>query len=601
MPRLSALIDFAVPYANVRPMRFAFATPEEELVARTPGEVLRVLDAVDDLARRGFWCVGYLRYEAAAAFDQNVVVHAPDGPLAYFSIHRSPAACPDMGRDLDRSLHWNSALEREEFGSCIAKIHSAIEAGEVYQVNYTAPLIADYDGDPFDLFCALGRSQPRSNAAFIATPAEHVLSVSPELFFDWDGATLTCAPMKGTAPRGPTPEIDARNALELHESAKERAENVMIVDLVRNDLSRIAELGSVRVARLFECQAWPTVWQLVSEVSAKTRKGTTLAQVFASLFPCGSITGAPKRRAMHWIRNLEQTPRGIYCGAVGMIQPGGAARFNVPIRTVTIRNGRASCGIGSGITWSSAAPSEWSEWSHKAGFLEQASQAFQLLQTLRLDNGECRHLEMHLDRLEAAAAHFGFSFDRSTVRDKTVATTRAAPAPHGRIRVQLDCRGLASVEISSLPPAPRAPQTVRLAMHPMRAPSAFLRHKTTRRAHYTQFEANTARVFDCLLWNEHGEVTEFTRGSVVIERQDGKRVTPPLTSGLLDGVGRALALTAGQVKEEIVKVTELADARRLWFVNSLRGWVEVRLEGDPPKTVTNSDLQAPRPGGDHHM
>ncbi|NPC58164.1 aminodeoxychorismate synthase component I [Caenimonas sp. S4] len=583
MPGLSALIDFAVPYAGVRPLRFAFAAPEQELVAQRPCEVLRVLDTVEDLARRGFWCVGYLRYEAAAAFDRNVAVHAPDGPLAYFSVHRSPAPFPDMARDIDRVVHWKRTIDRQDFDRSIARIHAAIEAGEVYQVNYTGALAADYLGDPFDLFCALRRSQPRSNAAFIATAEENVLSLSPELFFDWDGATLTCAPMKGTAPRGLTPEIDLRNARELRVSAKERAENVMIVDLVRNDVSRIAELGSVQVTRLFECQAWPTVWQMVSQVEARTQQGTTLAQVFRSLFPCGSITGAPKLRAMHWIRNLEHGRRGVYCGAVGVIQPGGSARFNVPIRTVTIRDGHASCGIGSGITWGSATQSEWSEWGHKSSFLDQASQPFQLLQTLRLDIGKFRSLEMHLDRLAWASANFGFRFDRDSVRQKVVETAGDASVTDARVRICLDCRGIAKVEIFPLPPVPEKTPTVRLATHSICAPSAFLRHKTTRREHYEQFESDAAGAFDCLLWNPQGEVTEFTRGSVVIERSNGERVTPPLSSCLLDGVGRALAIAAGQVNEDIVKVAELADARRLWFVNSLRGWVEVRLEEALPQ------------------
>lgn len=574
----SALIDFSVPYGKLGPIRLAFAEPEQELVARTASEVPEVLDAVEALGRQGFWCVGYLRYEAAVAFEPTAAVHAPDGPLACFTVHRRPIPFPEMDRDVDRVLRWERTIVRQEFDRVIARIHGAIEAGEVYQVNYTGRLAADYRGDPFDLFCALRRSQPGSNAAFIATREEHVLSVSPELFFDWDGAALTCAPMKGTAARGATPEIDSRNARELQGSMKERAENVMIVDLVRNDLSRIAESGSVRVSRLFECQSWPTVWQMVSEVTARTRPGMTLAQVFGALFPCGSITGAPKLRAMHWIRNLEPAPRGVYCGAVGVIQPGGVARFNVPIRTVTIRDGRASCGIGSGITWSSAASSEWSEWSQKTGFLEQASRPFQLLQTLRLEAGECRHLEMHLDRLAAAAAHFGFPFDREAVRWKVVEAARHASSAPARMRICVDCRGMANVETSPAPAIPEEMPPVRLATHPVRAPSAFLRHKTTRREHYEQFESAAAGAFDSLLWNPGGEVTEFTRGNVVVERPGGELVTPPLSSGLLDGVGRALALGAGQVREDIVTTVELAEARRLWFVNSLRGWVEVRLE-----------------------
>ena len=578
MSVLTAVVDFSVPHADLVPLRFAFGTPEDEFVARTPAEVLRVLDAAEESARLGRWCVGYLRYEAASAFDSNAVTHTADGPLAYFAVHRRPMPLPDTTRDIDRVVHWERTVQRHEFDASISQIRDAIETGEVYQVCYTAPLIADYRGDPFDLFCALQRSQPRANAAFIANSEEQVLSVSPELFFNRDGNKLTCAPMKGTAPRGLSTESDLKNARELQRSEKERAENVMIVDLVRNDLSRIAELGSVQVTRLFDCEAWPTVWQMVSEVVARTPPGTKLAEVFRAIFPCGSITGAPKLRAMHRIRDLERDPRGVYCGAVGVIQPGGAARFNVPIRTVTIREGRARCGIGSGITWSSSASAEWSEWEHKGAFLNQAGQPFQLLQTLRMEVGTCRYLEMHMDRLAAASTHFGFSFDRRAVLDKVLETIRDSATVSARVRILIDCRGNPSVEMSELPLAPKEAPIVRLAKNAMRAPQAFLRHKTTRRAHYDQFGPEAGSAFDTLLWSSHGEVTEFTRGSVIVERPGGTLVTPPLSSGLLDGVGRALAIASGRVNEDTIKVAELHEVQRLWFVNSLRGWVEVRLE-----------------------
>jgi para-aminobenzoate synthetase/4-amino-4-deoxychorismate lyase len=582
MPSPSALIDFSGPHADLRPIRLAFGRPQEELVARNFGEVLPVLEAVEERGRRGYWCVGYLRYEAAAAFDEKFAVHTPDASLAYFSIHQAPVPWPDMAHDINQSLRWERAPNHDEFDRHISTIRDAIESGEVYQVNYTGRFTTDYVGDPFDLFCSLRRSQPNSNAAFIANAEEQVLSVSPELFFDWDGNKLTCAPMKGTAPRGSTPEADLYNVRELRGNPKERAENVMIVDLIRNDVSRIAQLGSVEVKRLFECQAWPTVWQMTSEVVARTREGTTLSEVLRSLFPCGSITGAPKHRAMHWIRKLECAPRGVYCGAVGVVRPGGAARFNVPIRTVEIRAGRASCGIGSGITWSSSAPAEWCEWQHKSDFLDQASHPFELLQTLRVESGECRHLELHLDRLGAASAHFGFPFDRGVVRDKIVESVRPtlniSLAPAARLRVRIDCRGIVTIDVSPVPHDPAHPAPVKLAPQPIRAAVAFLRHKTTRREHYEAFEAGTESAFDSLLWNARGELTEFTRGSVVIERDDGDLVTPSLASGLLDGVGRALALAAGRVREDVVRVSELALARRVWFVNALRGWIEVRID-----------------------
>lgn len=595
LPLPFALIDFAGPAGDLLPIRFAFGVPQEVLVARKLDEVRAVLDAAERRARDGCWCVGYVRYEAASAFDHTLTTHTPDGPLAWFSVHRSPIKFPDTARDIDHVLQWEPTIDRAQFNAANERIRLAIEAGEVYQVNYTAALGANYEGDAFDLFCALRRAQPHTNAAFIAAPEEQILSVSPELFFDWDGKTITCAPMKGTASRGLTSEDDAHNARTLQESSKERAENVMIVDLVRNDLSRIAQVGSVQVARLFELQAWPTVWQMVSEVIATTRPGTTLADVFQALFPCGSITGAPKHSAMKLIREHEASPRGVYCGAVGVIQPGGAARFNVPIRTVTLRDSNATCGVGSGITWSSRPEDEWSEWQHKSEFLEQASHPFGLIQTLRLHAGECRHLGLHLDRLEAASQHFGFAFDRSVVRHNILESARRASVSEARVRVLLNFRGCVNVDVQPLPSASKQPQSVRLADSPISAPGAFLRHKTTRREHFDRFQAQAANAFDCLLWNAKGEVTEFTRGNVVVQRPDGECVTPPLSCGLLDGVGRARALEAGQVKEDIVTVAELANARRLWFLNSLRGWIEVRLEGAPlAGSLKRPTLRLPR-------
>ncbi|HSV79675.1 MAG TPA: aminodeoxychorismate synthase component I [Ramlibacter sp.] len=569
-----AVIDFRAD-DDLPALRLAFDGPIRELFAWSPREVRAVLAEVDAAARSGLWCVGYLRYEAAAAFEPRAALHPADGPLAYFSLHDRQAAFPDLRLEHAGDLRWRSATDRAGFDAAMAKIHAAIAQGEIYQVNYTTELAADYQDDAFPLFCALQRAQGQSNAAYLANREETVLSVSPELFFDWHQGTLHCRPMKGTAARGATPELDERNARQLQRSAKERAENVMIVDLIRNDLSRVAQLGSVRVPSLFECRPWPTVWQMTSTVVARSRPQATLPDVFEALFPCGSVTGAPKLRAMHWIRELEPRPRGVYCGAVGVVQPGGAARFNVPIRTVVLRDGRASCGVGSGITADATAEGEWAEWTNKAQFLQQASRAFRLLQTIRREDGQWRHLELHLDRLAQAALQFGFAFERQAVRAalEDAASGRAS----GRVRVTVDVRGAVEVQIAELPRPPGQPLPVALAPGPVSAPAAFLRHKTTRREHYEGLPADTAAAFDTLAWNAHGEVTEFTRGNVIVERADGQRVTPPLHCGLLDGVGRAQALATGAAREAVVRVEDLASARALWFVNALRGWLPVYL------------------------
>ena len=402
-------------------LRAAFEASLHTLIAHTPEQVKPVLDQVDTFARQGLWCVGYLRYEAASAFDAALQTHPADGPLAWFGVYdqalpwpqdpltpTSAAQPPNTPARTEPSLHaqadinrpapqdtpakhplspppgtpansntapplpdaapttvqWQRPLTRPQFDANMHSIHQAIAAGEFYQVNYTAPLRGDFTGSAPELFARMQRAQPGGYAAYIDTGAEQILSVSPELFFDWDGGAadghILTRPMKGTAARGATPEEDAALAHGLTQSPKERAENVMIVDLLRNDLSRIAQPHSVQVPRLFAVQSLPTVHQMVADVSAQTRPGIGLGDVFGALFPCGSITGAPKVRAMQMIRTLEPAPRGVYCGAIGVVRPGGHATFNVAIRTVTLRGTQANCGIGrSGSTnaafWSAPA------------------------------------------------------------------------------------------------------------------------------------------------------------------------------------------------------------------------------------------------------
>ncbi|WP_404301926.1 aminodeoxychorismate synthase component I [Alicycliphilus denitrificans] len=385
---MNSIIDFPAPrdQAAAR-LRHAFGTPLRTLAARRPGEVRAVLDAVQQAAQAGLWCLGWLRYEAASAFDAAYAdaLHAQpeDRPLAWFAVHEPPCSAEenpaaDAGGGAARApqVLWQPGLERAAFDAAIARIHAAIAAGDCYQVNYTAQFLGRLAGDVPALCAALRRAQPGGYVACLDSGDEQVLSVSPELFFDWDGEHILTRPMKGTAPRGATPAQDAAHMQAMRASPKERAENVMIVDLLRNDLSRIALAHSVKVPRLFHAEALPSVWQMTSDVEARTRPGTGLADVFAALFPCGSITGAPKRQAMRLIRELEPGPRGIYCGALGVVRPGGApgrmhATFNVPIRTVVVRGDEVRCGIGSGITASAQAEAEWQEWQHKRAFLRQ--------------------------------------------------------------------------------------------------------------------------------------------------------------------------------------------------------------------------------------
>ena len=598
---MQVLLDFCDPHGQQAALRCAFDAPVQTLVAHTPQQVKPLLDTVDALSQQGFWCVGYVRYEAAPAFDAALKVHAADGPLAWFGVYAQALPWPDEAADdADKNdatrVLWQSSLDRADFDAAMNNIHQAIAAGDLYQVNYTAPLYGEFSGHAHTLFKRLHQAQPQGYAACIDSGYEQVLSVSPELFFDWQDGQLLTRPMKGTAPRGDSVEHDKTLAAALVASPKERAENVMIVDLLRNDVSRIAQPHSVKVPHLFTVQTLPTVLQMVSDVTATTRPGTRLSDVFAALFPCGSVTGAPKVQAMRMIQTLEPAPRGIYCGAIGVVRPGGHATFNVAIRTVTLRDTHATCGIGSGITADATTEAEWQEWRVKRGFLERASESFKLLETLRLEGGVFQNLDAHLVRLQRAAMHFGLPFDSAVIANavKQSMTSNhmdchaslAVTEPESRtasnhetvwrVRLLLDASGRVQAQAFALPPSP-APVTLQLADRPFDdAHSEFTRFKTTHRAHYEAFAPTDPAVFDTLLYNDAGELTECTRGNIAL-LLDGRWVTPPLHCGLLDGIGREMYLKEGRLIEAVVRVDDLPRVQALAFINSLRGWLDATL------------------------
>jgi para-aminobenzoate synthetase/4-amino-4-deoxychorismate lyase len=350
----------------------------------------------------------------------------------------------------------------------------------------------------------------------------------------------------------------------------------MIVDLLRNDLSRVAQLGTVRVPRLFELHALPTVWQMTSTVTAVSRAGLTLADAFAALFPCGSVTGAPKVRAMQIIRELEPTARGWYCGALGLIQPGGVATFNVPIRTVEFRGEQLTCGIGSAITLDSEPAAEIAEWRAKSRFLARAEAPVQALETLRLENGTALRGDAHLARMQRTSRHFGLRFSMAEARACLKAIADAQPEGNWRLRLTCDADGRFQHTLFAFTPTP---EPVRLALAdepvPTLGPRAeFLAHKTTRRELYAV--TKPADAFDVILWNEAGELTECSFGNLAVQL-DGQWLTPPLASGLLPGVLRAELLAQGRLKEARLTRDDLARAEGIAFLNSLRGWLAAGL------------------------
>ncbi len=606
----TALLDFPGHEGQDGPrQRWRFDRPARWLLAHDPSQVAGLLDAAHELARQGQWCVGWVAYEAAPGLDPHLPVKAlpPGQPYAVWAVFDE--AQPWLGDDIVPSATewlagaWRADLDDDVAQKRVEQIHELIRAGEVYQVNLTTQLHATYQGDTASLwayFMALRRSQPHGYGLMLDARAAcrapgAVLSVSPELFFDWEGETLTTRPMKGTAARGLNEVTDAAAAEHLRTSSKERAENLMIVDLLRNDLSRVAEVGSVKVPSLFDVQALPTVWQMTSTVTARSKTGLKLSDVFRALFPCGSVTGAPKRQAMHHIARLERTARGVYCGAVGLMAPGGRVTFNVPIRTVCVYTPpppapwSAHCGIGSGITLDATPAGEIAEWKAKQAFLTRADKPFQLLESLRLDEGQIPRLDLHLQRLSSSARHFGWAWhDAVERRVRQTLALLCANHPHGmhKVRLLLCVDGLVDVHASALTgpgaiaqtrPAPgdQAMMTVQLASRAMPPADDFIRHKTTRRAAYAAFAPKDG-AFDTLLFNQSGELTEFTIGNLAL-KLDGQWYTPALAAGMLPGVMRASLLAEGVLTERQLTLADLDHAQGMALLNSVRGWLPVKL------------------------
>jgi para-aminobenzoate synthetase / 4-amino-4-deoxychorismate lyase len=570
-----ALLEFPGESAGA----LVFSDPVDTLVARSAEEVLPLLRMAESHAAAGRWCVGFVAYEAAPAFDMAMTTPGGDPPLplAWFSVHESAdAAEPSVAHDT-QTVDWAPDVGEGEYAAAIRAIREGIAAGDFYQVNYTVRFATGALLDAGALYSRLRRVQPDAYAALIDTDDFTIVSASPELFFDLRGRELTMRPMKGTARRGRWAEEDDAAATALRESVKERAENVMIVDLIRNDIGRIALTGTVRVPALFEVERHPTVLQMTSTVIATLRPDVDLAGVFRALFPCGSVTGAPKIAAMAAIARHERSPRGVYCGAIGVVRPGGDSTFSVAIRTAWIdrRRGRTEYGSGGGITWDSLAAAELNEVRAKAAILVEERPPFSLLETIRLESGVAVREDAHLARLAASAAYFGFADPAAAARAAIARTAREHAQGIHRLRLTATPAPEVTIEVQPMPDSGE-PLPVTLAARPVHRDNVFLHHKTTNRAVYDERLASAGDVFDVILVNEQGELTELTRGNLVVEIA-GRRVTPPRDSGLLAGVFRGELLRRGEVVERTLTVDELGAATRLWMVNSLREWVELRL------------------------
>ncbi|MFF2445657.1 aminodeoxychorismate synthase component I [Neobacillus sp. NPDC058068] len=569
--------EFADLKGNIKPL--TFQDPVQVIIADSIEDVIPSFQHVQDAVDNGYYAAGFLSYESAPAFDSAYRVKDKSSmPLLWFGIFSEPLHQPLSSNGAYSHTEWTLSVGTDEYNKSILSIKQAIECGDTYQTNYTIRLNAHFQGDDIAYFEKLKKAQASNYCAYINTGAHSILSASPELFFHLEGDNITTRPMKGTTKRGKTFTEDEENANWLYHSEKNRAENLMIVDLLRNDLGMIAEPGTVSVPKLFEIEHYPTVHQMTSTITAKISANTKLVEIFKALFPCGSITGAPKISTMNIIADLETAPRNVYCGAIGFITPNKEAIFNVPIRTVLIehQSGKATYGVGGGITWDSTTEGEYEEILAKASLLEENRPAFQLLESLLLDAGSYFLLDEHLNRLKNSAQYFCFPCNLEDVNEALQTFARHNNEGKLKVRLLLAIDGEIIIEGNPITP-PEAALKVMLADKPIDKSMPFLYHKTTNRDVYTSFQMmKPVHVFDVLLWNEDGELTEFTNGNLVLEI-DGLLWTPPVKSGLLAGTFREKLLKTGNIHKKTLTVADLRKSTNIWFINSVRKWVEVQL------------------------
>jgi len=575
-PNSSAVIR-AVVRGHTRGEWLALSRPLRIFATHSLDEVKPLLAELEAAVEQGNgMAAGWVSYEASAAFDAHLSTRpAGDVPLMWFALFGdvAPIALPEA---LDEIVarDWTADVDEAGHAAALHRILDYIRAGDTYQVNFTYRQHAELEGEPWRAFLRLVAAQRETYGAFIDTGRHVVASASPELYFTLDGERIVSKPMKGTAARGLTLAEDRDQARNLRASEKERAENLMIVDMVRNDFGRLAETGSVKVPHLFTVEKYPTLWTMTSTVEART--DVSLSRIFAETFPPASITGAPKRRTMEIIKELEASPRGVYTGAVGWIAPGRVAQFNVAIRTLVVDReaGRAEYGVGSGIVWDSVPAREWQECATKTRILRSSITPFELLETLKWTPEEGYSLlERHLSRLMDSAEYFDVAVHVANIRKALADAVQGFQGAAQRIRLLVDHSANIRVESKSLDPSSQPVMRLALAAEPVDSNNRFLYHKTTHREHYDAARASRPGFDDVVLWNERGEVCETTIANLAIEI-GGKWVTPPVSSGLLPGTLRAEMLARGELVERVVMMDELKRAANIRLFNSLRGVFE---------------------------
>ncbi|WP_447727789.1 aminodeoxychorismate synthase component I [Sphingomonas koreensis] len=552
-----------------------YRDPVRIVTAGSPEEVQPALAALDAARGKGLHAAGYLAYEAGHALEPRLGTPAASGPLLWFGLfegYETVAAAEVPALLPDPAGAWIGSprprISRTDYDAAFARVHDWIEAGDIYQANLSFRASVRLLGDPLAVYAAIRGRAAAGYGGIVWTGSDWLLSFSPELFFALRDGELIARPMKGTTPRGATPEEDEAAKAILAIDPKQRAENLMIVDLMRNDLTRIAAPGSVRVPELFKVETYPTLHTMVSTVSARLAEGTSIGAVLAATFPCGSITGAPKIRAMEVIGAVEPDPRGPYTGSIGRIDPSGDTAFNVAIRTLHLPQAgeTASIGLGSGVVADSRAGEEWDECLAKGAFLTRGQLGLDLIETMAFDPAEgIPLLERHLARMKASAEALGFAFDRHAARNELQAATFRLRGP-ARVRLVLSRAGNVAIGTAPMPQAPEGPVTVAILPRIV-APHDFrLAHKTTDRAIYPRSED----AFETLYTDSDGYLTEGSFTSIFVAR-GGVLLTPPLARGILPGVLRAELIGSGRAAEAELTPDDLDGG--FFIGNALRGLV----------------------------
>lgn len=574
--------------ANESRKSYLFTNPEHTFTLTSLADLPQLYAEIDAAPAKGLYAAGYFGYECGYANEPSLLSMAPDAaastPLAWFGFYRDPVIFNYVPEPLTpiKPIHTEIDIAVEEYFRRFNEIKSHIKAGNTYQVNLTTRLRWKDAGDPTNLFAHIMAVQPVEFGAFINLGDTQILSASPELFFRRDGPHIITRPMKGTAPRGFDIDEQRVNMEWLCNDEKNRSENVMIVDLLRNDLRRICEGNTINVEKLCDVEVFPTVLQMVSTISGKLRSEIKYEDIFRALFPCGSITGAPKVRTMKIIRELEDQPRGVYTGAIGFVSPYEEAVFNVAIRTLVLKDNRGEMGIGGGIVWDSDATEEWNECQLKGSFLSRSCPTFDLIETLLWD-GTYSFLHEHVTRLAASAEYFGFPCrPKEAERRLTELANTFPPDQPQRVRLLLGQKG--SIALSSVPIARKSKSEsssksilVCLSRQCTQSNDLFLRHKTTHRQLYDQEyrQALATGYDDAIFLNNEGNLTEGAIHNVFVV-QNGQWLTPPVTDGLLPGVLRNSLIKERGCVERQLKLEDLVTADEVYLGNSVRGLQKVR-------------------------